>query len=437
MTTWWRFSKKIWNVSGSSNSKLVNSFLSSRGICEDAASLQPILFREYLHDSLYHPTEGYFTRQGAPPVGSLPQPLDFSSLKGKDGYLEALHRLYKDLQVSWLTPSELFSPFYGQAIANFIVDRHRRVFGDQQPLTLYELGGGTGRLALDVCNHLRDSAPDLYSGLQYRSVEISPPLAASQEARVSRLGGHSCYQVEVRDGCGREGWGGRSLDPCYVLALELLDNLPHDRLQREALRRPWLQTRLLPSTGPGRVREVLEPVSDGLIRRCLETGDWNQRKPFWHRLLDYAAGEEGSDDDHVLFLPTGCQQLLETLHDARPVHCLVCVDFDRLPDTQIPGRNAPLVATTEKGGTTDHATPYVARGSADIFFPTDFNMLGRMYEAAGKRVGASSSDMASQHMKSREFMKRYANLVETTVSGGYNPLLQDYENTSFFIGERQ
>lgn len=39
-------------------------------------------------------------------------------------------------------------------------------------------------------------------------------------------------------------------------------------------------------------------------------------------------------------------------------------------------------------------------------------------------------------MKSREFMKRYASLAETTCAGGYNPLLQDFRNTSFFIGER-
>lgn len=58
------------------------------------------------------------------------------------------------------------------------------------------------------------------------------------------------------------------------------------------------------------------------------------------------AGEaEGSEEERVLYLPTGCQELLETLHDARPVHCLLFADFDRLPDAQISGRNAPLVAS--------------------------------------------------------------------------------------------
>lgn len=50
-------------------------------------------------------------------------------------------------------------------------------------------------------------------------------------------------------------------------------------------------------------------------------------------------------------------------------------------------------------------------------------------------TGGGHADIVSTHIKNREFMKRYANLVDTSI-GGYNPMLQDYENTSFFIAER-
>lgn len=53
--------------------------------------------------------------------------------------------------------------------------------------------------------------------------------------------------MEERDACKREGWGPRSLEPCYILGMEVLDNLPHDRLQRDHPRLPWFQTRVLPS----------------------------------------------------------------------------------------------------------------------------------------------------------------------------------------------
>jgi hypothetical protein len=35
--------------------------------------------------------------------------------------------------------------------------------------------------------------------------------------------------------------------------------------------------------------EVLEPLNDELIRRCLAIGPWEHNgKPLWHRLLDWA-----------------------------------------------------------------------------------------------------------------------------------------------------
>ena len=38
--------------------------------------------------------------------------------------------------------------------------------------------------------------------------------------------------------------------------------------------------------------------------------------------------------------------LLDTLVKARPFHCILAADFDQLPETRIPGKNAPLAATT-------------------------------------------------------------------------------------------
>ena len=57
-----------------------------------------------------------------------------------------------------------------------------------------------------------------------------------------------------------------------------------------------------------------------------------------------AAGSLGAEQ--AIFLPTKCLSLLETLCKARPNHCLLAADFDELPETSIPGKNAPLVAST-------------------------------------------------------------------------------------------
>lgn len=56
-------------------------------------------------------------------------------------------------QVSWLTPSEIFTPHYGKAIASHILEVHRKE--GQKALQIFELGAGTGTLALDILDHLR------------------------------------------------------------------------------------------------------------------------------------------------------------------------------------------------------------------------------------------------------------------------------------------
>ena len=68
-------------------------------------------------------------------------------------------------------------------------------------------------------------------------------------------------------------------EPCFVVALEVLDNLPHDRVVRVRFERGggggegrWLQTRVVPtppssSSSRKAFTEVLEPMTDALLTR--------------------------------------------------------------------------------------------------------------------------------------------------------------------------
>ena len=62
--------------------------------------------------------------------------------------------LNRHLQVAWLTPSEIFSPFYGRAVAMYMLQQHRAA-ASAQPLQVYELGAGTGTLARDILDHVK------------------------------------------------------------------------------------------------------------------------------------------------------------------------------------------------------------------------------------------------------------------------------------------
>ena len=53
--------------------------------------------RDFLHDSLYHPTEGYFNAH-KPPIG-MGRPLNLPMLPSEDAYREEVRRQYNDLAV--------------------------------------------------------------------------------------------------------------------------------------------------------------------------------------------------------------------------------------------------------------------------------------------------------------------------------------------------
>lgn len=418
--------------------------------------------REYIKQALYHPELGYFTGL-TPPVGSLPEPIPFTYLPGQQQYFEAVQAAYKQLQVSWLTPVEIFSPHYGAAVANCILHMHRQVASPGEALRIWEIGGGTGTLARDVLDRIRRCAPDAYRHTSYTSVEVSRQLADLQLAKVAQAG-HENFSVQCRDALGPQGWGSCS-HPCFVVMMEVLDNLPHDRVVQRPHDRhqPWLETWVeqgeagneSTASSIGSAREVLQPLQDPLITRCLQAWWDAQGASFggWvhSRLMPKLIGSPGP-----LFLPTAALRLLDVLHSARPNHILIAQDFDDLQAfTSVPGVNAPLVAETVDGHVIDHPSYLTRKGHADIFFPSDFKLLTHMYRHAlahhdahheatgrssggeqGRAQGSGNGNGAgcAMHVKAQEFMRRYADVAATRSVSGYNPLLQDYTNTSFFVG---
>jgi hypothetical protein len=67
-------------------------------------------------------------------------------------------------------------------------------------------------------------------------------------------------------------------------------------------------------------------------------------------------------------------------------------DFDVLPagSSRHLGINAPIISTKGENSHahTDHDTYLLPPGQADIFFPTDFNLLKKMYKNATGKTGS-------------------------------------------------
>lgn len=136
----------------------------------DILPIEGLLLREFIRQSLYHPTSGYFTRSPHV-VGQLPShPLPFKSFYLKNQYDMHVRKVYDSLQVSWLTPSELFFPYYGHSVARFILDRHVPKLRPEEPLEIFEVGAGGGASARSILDFLMT-----HRSVSYRIIAFAGP----------------------------------------------------------------------------------------------------------------------------------------------------------------------------------------------------------------------------------------------------------------------
>lgn len=405
------------------------------------------LLRDFIAHALYDPVKGYFSKRGHHPVGFLEPPIDFRALPGRIAYLTELRSRYETLGVSWLTPVEIFSPHFGAAVANHVCSNLHK---ENSNLVIYEIGGGTGTLAKDVLNWILVFRPEIYKTCRYVCIEISSPLAQLQKQRVwDSNGAHKeVFEVMVGDAGDVDVWrkveslftrensrNCKSEEECTVLAMEVMDNLPHDRVVG------WQETIVEEEVTRDQATyhhiEGLRPVQDDLIQRCLllynkHREEEEQKSSALASAIKRLAAQTGLLHDscrqpETIFLPTGALRLFDTLHSVRPNHHLVAADFDYLPETVIQGRNAPLVSSTLKGQAIDRPSYLVDPGTADIFFPSDFSYLTKLYNEC-------STLNRARHCKARRFFEEWAPSMEATATrDGYNPLLLDYTNTSFLL----
>ena len=447
-----------------------------------------VLLRDFLSKALYDKKDGYFARPDVP-VGTIEQPIAFASLLGADDYANALDVRYRRLAKQWLTPVEIFKPHYAEAVARYVLNRYREEDENRgYPLRVYEIGGGAGTHAAGFLRYLRRNAPEVFAKTEFTSVEISQSLARAAERTVrdaldgddhrvtdsetlretkKRRGKQAkkkgtkrdsdVYSVIRGDASERDAWGAKDASPCFVVALEVLDNLPHDKVifRKDSERgghgdhHGWFQTRvrLDPETNK-HVEDHSEPLSDALAVRAMETlADAARAETvetsFARRVARVveAIFAPALASKKIAYLPTGCLKLLETLHGARPNHRLVAADFDSLPGVTMAGRNAPLVAAQADGGETRDLPTYLAEvGSADVFFPTDFHATRALHAAARRNFGSmddgverSENSARGEVLSTRAFMERWADVQATATRSGYNPLLQDFANTKFFL----
>ncbi|KAL7749938.1 hypothetical protein RI367_004814 [Sorochytrium milnesiophthora] len=450
----------------------------------DYPRLSLVSSRDFIDNSLYNPHYGYFSKQAT--IFEMPDRVDFGQFKSTLEFMDFVADEYAKVEAAaeneaddaftrqvWHTPTELFKPHYGNAIARYLVHQHRQraeVDGEGD-LVVYEIGGGNGTLALNILDYLRTAEPELYRRARYRIVEISASLAAKQRQRL-QAGGHGDRAQVLNKSV--FAFDSTVSEPCFVLALEVADNFAHDVLRFD-------QTSATPLEAMVRANELNDfseeyrPVVDPLLARYLFVEALSGQQPKGRlplplrkaaSLLPFAANMSRRE-----FVPTRLLQFFEVLKRHFPRHKLVLSDFFRLPDA-VKGNNGPVVQTRYEKTMVPVSTYMVLPGFFDIFFPTDFTLassmhrivmtpdysLPRVQRAAFERL-ARTADYAKfgmdaptaddTHVDSekpstgffsdpkvathKDFMTQWADLPATRTKSRENPLVMYYENVKFLL----
>ncbi|RCI13129.1 hypothetical protein L249_1287 [Ophiocordyceps polyrhachis-furcata BCC 54312] len=422
-----------------------------------------MLLRDFIEDSLYNPSYGYFSKQAV--IFTPGEPFDFLNLRDELSFQAELGRRYTsfedDLDAKagravetrqlWHTPTELFADVYVEAIARYLVANYRLTTYPYDDLVIFEMGAGRGTLMLNMLDFIRQVDPDVYARTRFTVIEISPSLAAIQAKRLTETAaasGHAerveIVPVSIFD------WDRYVPKPCFFLALEVMDNLAHDCIrydvssgeeeeEEEDEEQGRGQSRPSPQPLQGHVlvdslgdlyefyARPLDPIASRFFSvREAATGGFYPRpyhpNPLLRAVLNrlpFAANLSRPE-----FIPTRLMQLFEVLDRYFPAHRLLASDFDELPQA-IDGLNAPVVQTRYRRRMVPVTTPLVHQGYFDILFPTDFSVAEALYRAITGKLSRVSSHC--------DFMTRWADVDRTRTRSGESPLLSHYRNASVLL----
>ncbi|ORY08422.1 DUF185-domain-containing protein [Basidiobolus meristosporus CBS 931.73] len=400
-----------------------------------------MLVRDFIDDSLYNPNYGYFSKQAV--IFSPEQEFDFKVMKDNLEFMNILGKKYREVETDyneiddiarqvWHTPTELFKPWYGYAIAKYIVTEYKLNNYPHNDLIIYEMGAGNGTLMLNILDYIQKYEPSVYQRTQYKIIEISSKLAQRQAERQEVRDAqnvHDCVQIINRS---IFDWDAPVTDPCFFIGLEVIDNFAHDLIRYDVVTGQPLQG-VVVTNDEGEYEEVFEPVTDPLIQRYLALRKLTPykspalKKLLLRKLRNYLPF--GLNLSSPEFIPTKALVLLESLKEHFPNHRLILGDFYSLPDS-VEGVDAPVVQTRYQRTMVPCSTYMVQPGWFDIFFPTNFELLSDIYELVCR---SDIPDSSVKVITQKEFLERYAEVEQTETLSGENPMLTYYENNKFLL----
>ncbi|KAK9351364.1 S-adenosyl-L-methionine-dependent methyltransferase [Lipomyces doorenjongii] len=406
-----------------------------------------MLTRDFIDDSLYNPHYGYFARQAM--IYSPEKPFEYSKIKSPDEFVNEWSSSYKrydkilekkpedpdSIPQLWHTPTELFQPYYGQAIARYLLLNYLVSLYPYHDLVIYEVGGGNGTLMLNILDYIRETHPDVYERTRYNIIEISGALADKQanhlRAKIESQGFSDkvrIYNKSIFD------WTTDVPEPCFFIALEVFDNFAHDAIRYNHIDDKPYQGYVVVND-MGDFEEHYTPELDYWAERFINLRtevlpDLNLTKVRGHplstlpllRRMKTMINPLAHDLTPPEYIPTRYIQFLEILNKKFPEHRLLASDFTYLPNS-IKGYNSPVVQVMLRKQMITVETYMVLQGYFDILFPTDFELAAALYAKICGRVATVATHSS--------FLEQWADLEATTTKDGENPMVSFYQNAAF------
>ena len=363
-----------------------------------------------------------------------------------------------------MTPSEKYNPWYSRIVYQRLIEKEyeRKTKRDGDWMDVVEVGGGNGTMALEILRLCKRDERKI----RYNIVEISGYLVERQKEVLKEfVDGGSCV-VHNADATAWDGWdsrgkgdkveGGRS--DLHILAFEVLDNLPHDKVRFVAVHNAKNGRYMHTETQQCFVTENKQlkwmPVKDNDVIEAISVFGYDTLydAPFlirtafqnvFHQFSNLLARSGTSSDDEALegtdrgtfvkarspeiWAPTSLYMLLKNIAKIDH-HRLTISDFTHFPD-QLPGINGPVVQTVNEGkavvyDSVEKAPP----GKVDVLFPTDFERLRNAY--------ATLTGNEAKVWKHEQFVNRYEKGVDIPkCKDGYSPIHKEFGNAAVLLGD--
>jgi hypothetical protein len=472
-----------------------------------------MLVSDFIEDSLYNPNYGYFSKEVE--IFHSDEPFDYNNIRDIDGFMDSWQKAYskydeinpkiketkqqfsdiinnseqeslskskfvqraksiqkqdamvntgnfntrKSIQL-WHTPTELFQPYYGEAIARYMLVNYKLNGAyPYEDLIIYEMGGGNGTLMCNILNYIKTNQPDVYARTKYKIIEISSQLAEKQfeSALNSKLisQGLDATKLEIINKSIFK-WNKVIDKPCFFIALEVFDNFAHDLIRYDNNTGEPLEGQVLVDEH-GDFYEFFTPQLSYYSNAFLQLREHGEHSvlnasnttsgkfetikstvPFMnhdkiHPLLHSSSKLKFKNSllpfkDNMTsgeFIPTRLLQFFNILKHKFPQHSLISSDFHYLPNAVNGYYNSPVVQTILQDKMVDVSTYMTYQGYFDIMFPTDFGLASDLYKQVTNKVPRVESH--------REFLEQWANTEITTTKAGENPMLDFYTNVSFMV----